>query len=266
MGNAITAAGGFALASKGHLDFWLFLATIMGLSFVIASACVFNNYIDRNIDAKMKRTQNRALVTGLISMQNAIVFAIVLGLIGISILASYIPLLAVLIAMAGFCIYVVLYSLSKHLTIHGTMIGSFAGATPPIVGYCAVSDRFDTGALILFMMVALWQMPHFFAIAMYRLDDYAAASIPVMPIKKGMYTTKIHMLLYVIAFMITASMLTFFGYTGYGYLAVAGSLGLAWIWLCLKGFKSENDKLWARTMFRFSLVIITALCITVAFQ
>ncbi len=266
MGNAITAAGGFALASKGHLDFWLFLATIMGLSFVIASACVFNNYIDRNIDAKMKRTQNRALVTGLISMQNAIVFAIVLGLIGIAILSLYIPLLAVLIAMAGFCIYVVLYSLSKHLTIHGTMIGSFAGATPPIVGYCAVSDRFDTGALILFMMVALWQMPHFFAIAMYRLDDYAAASIPVMPIKKGMYTTKIHMLLYVIAFMITASMLTFFGYTGYGYLAVAGLLGLAWIWLCLKGFKSENDKLWARTMFRFSLVIITALCITVAFQ
>lgn len=265
-GNAITAAGGFTLASKGHVDVWLFLATIMGLSCIIASACVFNNYIDRNIDAKMKRTRNRALVTGFISMQNAIVFAICLGLIGISILSLYIPLLAVLIAMAGFCIYVVLYSLSKHLTIHGTMIGSFAGATPPIVGYCAVTDRLDTGALILFTMVALWQMPHFFAIAMYRLDDYAAASIPVLPIKKGMYATKIHMLLYVVAFMIIASMLTFFGYTGYGYLAVAGSLGLVWIWLCLKGFKSENDKLWARTMFRFSLVIITALCITFAFH
>ena len=114
------------------------------------------------------------------------------------------------------------------------------------------------------MIVALWQMPHFFAIAMFRLEDYAAASIPVLPVKRGIRTTKIHMLLYIVAFMIAALLLTSFGYTGYSYLVVAALLGLAWLWLCIKGFKSENEQLWARNMFRLSLVVITALSIMIS--
>lgn len=260
MGNALTAVGGFALASKGHIDYWLFLATVVGLSLVIASACVFNNYIDRYADAKMKRTQNRALVKGLISIKMAIAFAITLGLCGIAVLAVYTNLLAVGISLFGFLIYVVLYSVWKYRTSYATIIGSISGAVPPVIGYCAVSNSIDIGAVLLFMIMVLWQMPHFYAIAMFRFDDYLAVSMPVLPVKKGPYLTKIQMLFYIVAFIAAALMLTILGYTGYVYMFVAAVCGGSWLWLCIKGFKSDNDKVWARQMFVVSLVVITALC------
>lgn len=264
MGNLITTVSGFALASRGHFDGWLFLATLIGLGGVIASACVFNNYIDRDLDRKMTRTKHRPLVKGLISGRRAILFAILLGLIGILILVFYTNYIAVLVASAGFFIYVVLYSFWKSRTTYATAIGSIAGAVPPVVGYCAVSHQFDLGAALLFMILVLWQMPHFFSIAMYRLNDYSAASIPVLPVRKGSHATKVRMLLYIIAFMIATLMLIAFGYTGYAYLITAVVLGFAWLYLCIKGFKSDNDKLWARNMFRLSLVIITLLCIMIS--
>lgn len=263
MGNALTAAGGFALASKGHFDFMLFIATVIGLSLVIASACVFNNYIDRHADAKMKRTQNRALVKGLISLKSAILFAIFLGLSGVVVLAIFTNFLAVFISLAGFFIYVAMYSFWKYSTTYATLIGSVAGAVPPVIGYCAVSDQLDIGAFLLFAMMVLWQMPHFFAIAMYRFEDYAAVSMPVTPVVKGSHLTKIHMLLYVAAFFVTTLLLTYFGYTGYTFSAIAALVGFIWLRLSIKGFKAKDDKIWARKMFGVSLVVITALCITI---
>ncbi len=241
-GNIITTAAGFLLASQGHLNLLLFLATLGGLSFIIASASVFNNYIDRHIDGKMARTKNRPFVKGIISVPLALLFAVVLVVAGFAILALYTNLVAAFIALAGFFIYVVVYSLWKSHSIYATFVGSIAGAVPPVVGYCAVSGRMDVGALILFAIIILWQMPHFFSIAIYRFDDYAAASIPVLPVKRGMRVTKIHMLLYIIAFLIVAQMLTLFGYTGYFYLTIATLLGLAWLFLCIKGFNSSNEK------------------------
>ena len=264
LGNLVTVAAGFALASKGHLNVGVFLATLVGLACVIASACVFNNYIDRHADEKMARTKNRPLVTGAISIRNAILFAISLGVFGILVLALFTNLLTVFIAASGFCIYVFLYSFWKYRTAYATEIGSFAGGVPPLVGYCAASGSLDGGALLLFLMIALWQMPHFFAISMYRCEDYAAASIPVLAIKKGMTTTKVRMLLYIVAFLVVTLLLTLCGYTGMAYLTTAALLGTAWLWLCIKGFKSANDKLWARHMFRFSLIVIMALSILIS--
>jgi heme o synthase len=264
MGNLITTAGGFALASKGHIDLWLFLAMLIGLGSVIASACVFNNYIDRISDAKMDRTKNRALAKGLIAPWKAILFAIFLGSFGLVALCLYTNYLAALIAAAGFFIYVVLYSLWKVRSMHATLVGSISGAIPPVVGYCAVSHRLDLGAFILFVILILWQMPHFFAIAMYRRDDYAAASIPVLPITKGILATKVQMLLYVIAFAAATLLLVAFGYVGTTYVVIASMLSAAWLYLSVKGFKAENDRIWARSMFRLSLVIITAFCIAIS--
>lgn len=266
MGNLLTVAAGFLLASKGSIDLWLFFATLMGLAFVMASSCVFNNYINREDDKKMERTKNRALVTGLISGKNAIVFGIALGIIGGLILFLYTNLLTVIVAGIGFFVYVILYSFWKCRTIYGTAIGSIAGATPPVVGYCAVSNHFDMGGLILFMIMVLWQMPHFFAIAMYHLDDYTKADIPVLPVKKGIFRTKIHMMVYILGFVLTASMLTFFNYTGYMYLLVTTSVGLAWLGLCLLGFKRDNNQLWGRQMFRLSLVMIIATCFVISLR
>jgi protoheme IX farnesyltransferase len=266
VGNLITTGGAFALASKGHIDFSLFLVTLLGLGLVIASACVFNNCIDRENDKKMARTKNRPLPKGLISVRSALLFATLLGFLGCTILALGTNSIALYTALMGFVVYVILYSFSKVRTVYGTLIGSASGAIPPVVGYTAVSGRFDLGAALLFLILILWQMPHFYAIAMYRLEDYSAASIPTLPAVRGSEVTKIRMILYVLAFTLALPLLVLTGHTGYIYLALATPLSVIWLWICYKGIKAEDDKIWARSVFRFSLFVIVGLSGLMAFD
>lgn len=259
----MTLVAGFLLASKGHFDLFLFAATFLGLAFIMASGCVLNCYIDRDLDRKMERTKNRPLVTGAISSVNAILFAILLLLIGNAILWKYTNPLTVFIAAIGFVVYVFLYSLWKAKTIYGTAIGSISGAIPPLVGYCAVSNQFDLGALIFFLMMVLWQMPHFYAIAIYRIKDYTAAGIPVLPIIRGLHLTKVRMAAYVVAFIVISTLLTVFHYTGRIYLYTVIGLGLAWLGIAIQGFASKDDELWGRRMFQFSLIVIGAISLVI---
>lgn len=261
LGNLITFVAGFLLASKGAMDLTLFLSTLTGLTLIMASSAVLNNYINRHEDKKMERTKNRALAAGLISNGKALIFAACLGILGTAILLYYTNVLTVAIAGIGFFVYVVLYSFWKSRTVHGTAIGSIAGATPPIVGYTAVSGQFDLGAMTLFLMLLFWQMPHFYAIALYHFDDYAKANMPLLPHVKGIFTTKIHMLAYILSFILVSSLLTLLNYTGYVYLVTTSSIGLAWIALCLLGIKSDNNTLFGQRMFRVSLVMIVATCL-----
>lgn len=261
-GNAVTVSAGFALASKGVIDWGLLIATLAGVSLVISSGCVFNNYIDRDMDAKMERTKNRALVRGVISGRAALIYGTCLGVAGFLVLGLYTNLLAMGIALIGFFFYVFMYSLWwKRRSTFGPIIGSISGAVPPVVGHCAVTNSFDAGAIIFFAIMVLWQIPHFYAISIYRLNDYISAAIPVLPIKKGIHSTNVHMVFYVIAFIVAAVMPTVFGYTGYAYAAVVATLGLGWLGLCIKGFWSVDPKRWARKMFVFSLVVIVGLSI-----
>ena len=264
-GNAITASAGFLLASNGHVNVALFGAMLLGLSLVIASACVFNNYLDRGIDAVMARTRKRALVTGKVSGRAALTYASALGLLGITVLVVYTNLLAAGIAAFGFVAYVVLYGWGKRHSIYGTEIGSVAGAVPPVVGYTAVTGYLDAGALILFLIMVFWQMPHFFAIATYRLDDYSAAKLPVLPAAKGLRRTRIEMLMYIVAFILAALSLAVFDYTGVSYEIIAGLLGLGWIWVWASGRNAPNPAAWARGMFKYSLLVITVLSVAIAF-
>jgi heme o synthase len=266
LGNLLTVAAGFLLASKGQIHIGLFLATMLGLALIMASACIFNNYIDRPLDKKMERTKNRALVTGLISGKNALAFATLLVILGGLALWFFTNPLTTAIAAFGFFVYVVLYSLWKSKTVYGTAIGAIAGATPPLVGYTAVANQLDAGAIILFLMLVLWQMPHFFSIALYRLDDYTKAGIPVLPLEKGIARTKVHMVIYIIAFIFSTAALTYWNYAGYLYLTVALSFGALWLALCLKGFYCLNEEHWAKQMFRLSLVLITAICLVIPFE
>lgn len=262
-GNLVTVAAGFLLASRGEINWVLFFQTVLGLSLIVASACVFNNYIDRDIDKKMERTKERALSKGTIKVSHAILYAIGLGVFGEVLLIKYTNPLAAFTAFSGFFVYVILYSLWKCHTIYGTAIGSIAGAVPPLVGYAAASNQIDAGAIIFFAIMIFWQMPHFYSIAMYRFSDYAAAAIPVLPVKEGAYRTKWHMILYICGFIVATAALTFFNYTGYFYLSVASVLGLSWFCLCLRGFTEGNDQLWAKKMFRLSLVIIIGICLMI---
>lgn len=264
-GNVVTAIGGFLLASKGKIDYGLLLIMLLGMSCIIGSACILNNYIDREIDRKMQRTKERPFAKGVISIKKAMVLAFILNALGAHLLFYYTNFLTLGVALLGFFIYVVLYSivLKQHST-YATAVGSIAGATPPVIGYCAVTGQLDIAALILFLMVALWQMPHFFAIAMYRLEDYAAALIPVLPVVKGVQVTKKRILFYILAFTIASCMLFVFHHTGYIHLILANVLGLIWLYLGLKGFKQNDNRLWARKMFVFSLVVIVMLSIVIS--
>jgi protoheme IX farnesyltransferase len=264
IGNAITAAGGFALGSKGTFDSGLFLSTIAGLSFVIGSACVFNNYLDRDIDKVMERTKDRAFAKGSISTKAAFLYGASLGIIGTAVLLLNTNLLTTFIGLIGFFVYVLLYTPIKRRSVHGTLVGSIAGAVPPVVGYCAVTNQFDIASLLLFLILVFWQMPHFFAIAIYRLKDYSAAAIPVLPIIKGILATKIQILIYIIAFVIASLMLFVLGYTGYLYLTITTLLSLIWLCMAIIGFSVKDTQRWAREMFITSLVVLTLNFVVIA--
>jgi protoheme IX farnesyltransferase len=256
-GNAITAVAGFLLASRGNIDGWLFLALTVGMTLVIASACVLNNYLDQDIDAKMTRTKTRALVQGALPGRNAVIFSIALGVAGILILFLFTNLLTTIVGIFGFVVYVVFYGmLSKRLSIHGTLVGSISGAAPILGGYTAVSGTIDMGAILVFLVIFLWQMPEFYSIAVYRRDEYKAAGVPVMTVVKGIKNTKIQIFIYTIAFVVVTLLLTTYGYTGVSYLVIMAALGLYWIWLGAKGLKAADDDAWARKMFRFSLTML----------
>jgi protoheme IX farnesyltransferase len=263
-GNAFIAICGFFFAARGHIDWWLLVAMLTGISLIIAAACVFNNYIDRGIDIKMARTKNRALAKNLIPKKNALIYGTILGSIGTVILAYYTNMVTLGLAGLGFLFYVIFYSIEKRRSIHGTLVGAVSGATPPVIGYCAVTGTFDLGALLLFIILLLWQMPHFYAIAMYRLDDYAAAKIPVLPVKQGIDETKKAMLPYIIAFTVATLTLNFFGYAGPLYILVAGLLDILWLLLWMEGMRTSDTRRWARKMFFLSLIVLMGLFITIA--
>jgi protoheme IX farnesyltransferase len=259
-GNLISASGGFFLASKGHVNASLMLPTLVGISLVVASGCVFNNCVDRNMDRKMMRTRNRVLARGLMSPGVAVLYGSLLGIAGTALLAAAANMLSLSIVLIGFAIYVGLYTLYlKRRSVYATLIGSLAGTAPPLVGYCAVSNRFDMGALILLFIFSLWQMPHCYAIAIFRYKDYEAAAIPVLPVKRGMPATRKHVIGYMLAFVAATLMLTFGGYTGYRYLLVALATGVSWLYMAWSGYKTWDDRGWAKRLFVSSILFITVL-------
>jgi protoheme IX farnesyltransferase len=283
-GNVITVIAGFAVASRawvlahgaGHaaivdFNFPLLVTTIIGLALVIGGGGAFNNVIDRDIDARMERTKNREMVAGRVSRRAAIIYGAILDAAGFAVLWFFTNPLTIAVAATGVFSYVIVYSLwAKRATVHGAVIGSIAGAVPPVIGYCAVSDRLDAGAVLLFFILVLWQIPHFYAIGIYRADDYAAADIPILPVVRGFRAAKINMFFYILAFTGAAAELFAYGYLGFGgagyvYAAAALILGFSWLWLCVQGFfigTVDEDKQWARKMFFLSLLVLVLLFAT----
>jgi protoheme IX farnesyltransferase len=254
-GNAMTTIAGYLFASKWHIKWDVFLALLLGNVLIIASACVFNNYIDRGIDAKMSRTKKRATASGKISAFAVNTYAVVLGVAGFAALTKT-NTVTFLIGAAAFFGYVILYGIAKRKTIHGTLVGTLPGAASLVAGYTAASNRLDTAALLLFLIMLTWQMAHFYSIAIFRLDDYKKAGIPVMPAVVGIKNTKLQIMVYIFAYVIAAVDLSLFGYAGLTYLIVMGGLATYWLWKAINGFKVRSDKKWARQMFGFSLVVL----------
>ncbi len=265
-GNIIAATGGFFLASKGSVDWVLLVNMLLGLSLVIASGCTLNNCIDRDIDALMKRTCKRVTVTGEVSLYWALIYGLLLGVAGFVILGLYTTTMALFFAAFGYFIYVIVYSLyMKRHSVYGTVIGSLSGAVPPVVGYCAVTGQFDFAVIILLAMFSLWQMPHAYAIAIYRHHDYEAAKLPVLPVAEGFEKGRERIVLYIVVFALVSLLLPISGYTGVVFFVTALATSLWWLVMALRGYRQDIDiRRWARQIFGLSVVNITALSVVMA--
>ena len=179
-GNALMYAAGFFLASSQRIDWELFISGLAGLSLVIGAACVFNNIADREMDAHMERTKKRALVSGAISIKDATTFGYFLAIPGLLELYLLTSFTAFFTALVGFAVYVFAYTPMKRKSPYALFVGAIAGAVPPVVGYTVITDSYDGWALLLFVLLFAWQIPHFLAIAFKRYDEYAAAGVPLL--------------------------------------------------------------------------------------
>ena len=257
-GNLLTAVGGYLYGAILRPEPLQLLGLMIGTAGVIGSGCVINNYLDRTIDKHMKRTKNRALVNGTIRNRDAIIFAALLAIIGVGILLLFVNVLTAALGLVGLISYAYIYTYAKRVTVHGTLIGTLPGAIPPVAGYTAATGVLDVSALLLFLILATWQMVHFYAISIYRLAEYKQAHIPLMPIVHGIPATKLQMLIYCCLFLLAVISLAHFSYAGLIYVVIMGTVGLWWLLIVFSGLYTDDNEAWARKVFGMSLLILLA--------
>ncbi|SER97137.1 protoheme IX farnesyltransferase [Gracilibacillus ureilyticus] len=260
--NTMTAFAGFWLAlyytgASFYLNWHVLLVCVIGTAFVIAGGCVINNYYDRDIDQKMLRTKTRPTVTGSIDLQHVLVIGIGFTIAGLLIL-SLASIQTAMIGFAGWFSYVVLYTIwSKRRYTINTAIGSLSGAIPPLIGWSAIDQNLHPVAWVLFLLIFIWQTPHFLAIAMKKVEDYRIANIPMLPVIHGFAITKRQMVIYVTCLI----PIPFFLYgLGYSFVIIASLLNIGWLLLAVRGLSSKTDDIkWANQMFIYSLVYLTVI-------
>ncbi len=265
LSNTLSGVAGFFLAaSLVTFSLTAFVGAVFGIAFIIASACVANNILDRDIDKRMKRTSKRDVASGTISITKAMIFSIVLGAIGFGFLALWTNMLTLLLGVLAYIWYVAIYGIAKRTTPYSTIIGGVAGALPPMAGYTALTGRIDAAAIILFLILFFWQLPHFYAISMFRKADYAEAKLPVWAVTYGMKSTKRQIFISVVLYAITASLLTLYGYTGIIYLVLSSALSVYWVYKGIVLYRKVDDVKWARSMFGVSLLVLLAMIVLIS--
>jgi protoheme IX farnesyltransferase len=225
----------------------------------MAGASALNNYIDQDIDPLMERTQKRPTVTGRFSNRFVLITSLSLVFGGL-ILLSLTTWLAFGLGVLGIISYVVIYSLwAKRRFVSNTVIGSVSGAVPPLIGWTAITGEMHPIAVLLFLIVFIWQPPHFYALAIRRKNDYAAAKIPMLPVVKGFQRTKWHMLVWILLLF----PIPFFLYEYIGnnifFVAFSTLLNTIWLILAIRGFWARDDIKWASMMFFYSIQYLTVI-------
>ncbi len=255
-GNLFVAVGAFFLAS-GMTSFEILPAMFFGLGLIIASAGVLNNFFDRDIDIKMERTKGRPSVTGEVSGAAMVAYGISLGMAGTALLYFFTNPTATMAALFGWLAYLLFYTLlSKRGSPWGTFIGGFSGATPPVVGYTAITGSVDAVAIVLFLMLFFWQMPHAYAITLFRINDYKAAHIRVLPLARSIQRTKIEMVIYAIMFTITAPALYLLKSAGIFYLTITVLVSAYWLFVIKKYWSLTDSHVFGKKVFLASLIVL----------
>ncbi|MFC4320316.1 heme o synthase [Litchfieldia salsa] len=230
--------------------------TLIGSSLVIAGSCAINNYYDRDIDHLMERTKDRPTVTGKVTPIHVLYMGIIFTFIG-TVFLLFTTITATIIGLVGFVTYVFLYTMwSKRRYTINTVIGSISGAVPPLIGWAAIDSSLHAVAWVLFLIMFIWQPPHFLAIAMKRSEEYRRAGIPMLPVVHGFAVTKRQMVVWVACLL----PLPFYLFSlGIPFLILATLLNIGWLVIGMMGFKMQDDIKWAKYMFVYSLNYLTIL-------
>ncbi len=250
---------GMLLATPGLPDWRLALGAIVGIWLVAAAAAAFNCLVEQRIDSRMARTSWRPTATGELTSGQALAFSAVLGVVGSLVLWFTVNALTMWLTLATFIGYAVVYTvLLKPLTPQNIVIGGASGAMPPVLGWAAIRGDVGPEALILCLIIFLWTPPHFWALALYRAEDYRRAGLPMLPVTHGSEFTRLHVFLYTLV-LFAATLLPFVeGMSGPIYLAAAIVLGVMFSSYGWRLWRSYSDAL-AKKTFRFSIVHLTLL-------
>ena len=251
-----TAVVGMFLATPTMVPWGVLVYGTIGIGLAACSAAAINHIVDHRIDSIMARTLRRQLPKGKVSVLNAIIFAWFLGTISMGILAFLVnPLTAGLTALSLIG-YGFIYSMFlKRATPQNIVIGGAAGAAPPVLGWTAVTGTLDPNSLLLFLIIFAWTPPHFWALAIYRRDDYASVNVPMLPVTHGVEFTRLHILLYTIILFIVSLLPYLVGMSGLFYLVGAVLLGGGFLYYAIRMQYEHEDRLAMQT-FSFSIIYL----------
>ena len=251
-----TAVVGTLLASPGAPPLEALVWGNLGIALAAACAATLNHVLDRRIDAQMARTRARPLPSGQLSERQALVFAAVLGVSAMAILAFLVNLLTAVLTFLSLIGYAVVYTVwLKRATSQNIVIGGAAGAAPPVLGWAAVSNGIDPNALLLFLIIFVWTPPHFWALAIARRDEYARAGIPMLPVTHGLAYTRLQVLLYTVLLTVVTLMPFLTRMSGLAYLAAALALNAGFLYYALALKITAREELPMR-VFRFSVTYL----------
>lgn len=261
--NVLPVLTGFWLAvyftnTSISANWGLFSLTMFGSLFVMAGALVLNNWYEVDLDREMERTKNRPTVTGNFSLNTVLALGVIFTIIGFGLL-FFTTIEAVIYAFIGWFTYVILYTIwSKRKYTLNTVIGSISGAVTPLIGWAAITPGYHYVPLVLALLLFIWQMPHTFAIAMRRSEEYRAAGVAMLPVVRGFEFTKRQIIIYVTCLLPLPFFLTSLGTV---FVVVATILNVGWILASIGGFFTNNDVKWARMIFLYSVNYIAILFI-----
>jgi protoheme IX farnesyltransferase len=249
----VTTLCAMLVAAQGVPSLWTLFWTLVGGALASGGAGAINHYVDRDIDAIMTRTRRRPLPAGRVAPEYALLFGIVLSVLAVYVLTAFVNPVAAVLALSGNLFYVFVYTIwLKRITPQNIVIGGAAGAVPPLVGWAAVTGQVSVPALLMFLLVFAWTPPHFWALALYKRGDYAAAGVPMLPAVRGEEETRRQILAYTVA-MVLASLLFYpLGVLGVPYLVAAMVLGARFLWLVARLYRERSDQL-AKRVFLYSM-------------
>jgi len=255
----LCAAVGAFLAVPGVPPLGTLSALLVGMALVAGSAAVINHVADAHVDARMARTQNRPVATGRVSAHRAVMFSAVMGISGMLILALLVNALTAWLNLASWLGYGLLYTLYlKRATPQNIVIGGLFGAAPPLFGWTAMTGSMDAGGLLLVLIIFVWTPPHFWALALDRVEEYADADIPMLPVTHGVAYTRLQILLYTAMLVAVSLMPVAIGMSGLIYLAAAVALGAGFLFWSLALLFGWHPRAALET-FRYSLVYLALL-------